>query len=146
MFESADSGRSCKNSEWLNAPLLPHNLVRPAASWLIAFCLISGYARAQTPQNAQAPQNSVEVYANAVKQSVIVERVAAMEQYLTLPGASSLKADALEFLIWDHLRLQHRARAVQHARELLALEPVNPLAVAVVNDDSLPTGGGKNAG
>jgi len=71
-----------------------------------------------------------------VKQSVISERIVAMEHYLTLAGASRLKADALEFLIWDHLRLGHHAQAAQHASELLALEPVNSLAVAVLNQDT----------
>ena len=76
--------------------------------------------------------------------AVLLVLIVAMEHYLTLPGASSLKPDALEFLIWDHLRLGHQAQAVQHARELLAIEPVNALAVAVLNQDS-SSQGGKNA-
>ncbi|HET9364778.1 MAG TPA: hypothetical protein VFP71_07245, partial [Candidatus Angelobacter sp.] len=63
----------------------------------------------------QAAQSSVEAYADAVKQSVIAQRVTAMEHYLTLPGVGSLKVDALEFLIWDHLRLGHQPQALQHA-------------------------------
>src|SRR5215472_16188643 len=96
---------------------------KPTVFLLVMLCTISSTGR------GQQPQTSVEAYADAVKQSVISQRVVAMEHYLTLPGVSSLKVDALEFLIWDHLRLGHQTQAQQHARELLALEPVNPMAV-----------------
>ncbi|HEY7404801.1 MAG TPA: vWA domain-containing protein [Candidatus Angelobacter sp.] len=100
-----------------------------AAVLLLICCVVSGAVC------GQSAQTSVAAYADAVKQSVIAQRIVAMEHYLTLPGAGSLKVDALEFLIWDHLRLGHETQAAQHARELLAIEPVNPMAVAVLNQE-----------
>lgn len=127
------------DSEWLmdlSSQRIIYNK-RPAILLLVC-CLVSGMVR------GQSAQTSVEAYAEAVKQSVIAQRIVGMEHYLTLPGASSLRVDALEFLIWDHMRLGHPAQAQQHARELLALEPANPMAVAVLNQEQQPTARGKS--
>jgi tetratricopeptide (TPR) repeat protein len=113
-------------------------LGKPAAILLLMFAVVCGAVC------AQSAQTSVEAYADAVKQSVIAQRIVGMEHYLTLPGVSSLKVDALEFLIWDHMRLGHQTQALQHARELLAIEPVNPMAVVVLNEEQSPVRG-KNA-
>ncbi|HET9837434.1 MAG TPA: tetratricopeptide repeat protein [Candidatus Angelobacter sp.] len=86
----------------------------------------------------QSAQSAVQAYADAIQQSVIAQRITAMEHYLTLSSGGSLKTDALEFLIWDHLRLEHPAQARQHAQELLAISPGNPLAIAVLNQDPPP--------
>ncbi|HKF49130.1 MAG TPA: hypothetical protein VKB38_17355, partial [Terracidiphilus sp.] len=110
----------------------------PATILLVTLCAMSGSVR------GQQAQTSVEAYADAIKQSVIAQRIVAMEHYLTLPGVSSLKVDALEFLIWDHLRLGHQAQALKHAQELLALEPANPMAIAVLNQEQ-STLRGRNA-
>ncbi len=111
---------------------------KPAAILLLLFAVSCGVVW------GQSAQTSVEAYAYAVKQSVIAQRIVAMEHYLTLPGVSSLKVDALEFLIWDHMRLGHPTQALQHARELLAIEPANPMAVAVLNQEQSAVRG-KNA-
>lgn len=139
MFGKVHSEHKSGDSEWLiGLPFRRIVLARPTMALLLMYFAASGVAR------GQAAQNSVEAYADAVKQSVIAQRVTAMEHYLTLPGVSSLKVDALEFLIWDHLRLGHQPQALQHARELLAIEPANPLAVAVLNQEQSPLRG-KNA-
>jgi len=104
---------------------------------LFICCVVSVTVR------GQLSQTSVEAYADAVKQSVIAQRIVAMEHYLTLPGVSSLKVDALEFLIWDHIRLGHQAQALQHAQELVAMEPANPMAVAVLSQGQTPEQRGK---
>jgi tetratricopeptide (TPR) repeat protein len=83
----------------------------------------------------QSAQSAVQAYADAIKESVIAQRITAMEHYLTLSSGGSLKTDALEFLIWDHLRLGHQAQATKHAQELLAIFPDNPLAIMVLNQD-----------
>src|ERR1051326_8703724 len=83
----------------------------------------------------QSAQSAVQAYADAIKESVIAQRITAMEHYLTLSSAGSLKTDALEFLIWDHMRLGHQAQTRQHAQELLALAPQNSLAIAVLNQE-----------
>ena len=50
--------------------------------------------------------------------------------------------DALEFLVWDHMRLGHQSQSAQRARELMAISPANPIAVAVLsqNPPSSPHG------
>lgn len=130
MFGRVHSERKSGDSEWLmDLSLRKVIFSRPAAILLVMFCVAASVVQ------SQSAQTSVEAYADAVKQSVIAQRIVAMEHYLTLPGVSSLKVDALEFLIWDHMRLGHPAQALQHARELLAIEPVNPMAVAVLNQE-----------
>jgi tetratricopeptide (TPR) repeat protein len=139
MVEKVHSERNFGDSERLKASPPWKRFCRHVTWVLLGLCVMRGSAR------GQSAQTSVEAYAEAVKQSVISERIVAMERYLTLAGASRLKADALEFLIWDHLRLGHQTQAVPHARELLAIEPMNPLAIALVNQDSSSVQG-KSAG
>jgi len=83
----------------------------------------------------QSAQSAVQAYADAVKESVIAQRITAMDRYLNLSSGGSLKSDALEFLIWDHLRLGHQAAAQRRAQELLAIAPQNALAIGVLNQD-----------
>ena len=92
----------------------------------------------------QSAQSEVQAYADAIKQAVIAQRITAMEHYLAVSSGGSLRKDALQFLIWDHLRLGHPAQASQHARELQALSPGNPLAIAILNQDP-PLESGKHA-
>jgi tetratricopeptide (TPR) repeat protein len=132
------SGHDFADSEWLR----PHtrNVGRRGVALLAilaAFCLCSPGAR------AQAAQAGVEAYAEAIRQSVIAQRITAMERYLALSSGGSLKVDALEFLVWDHMRLGRRAQSVQHARELLAIAPGNPVAIAVL-EQAPPAGSGKH--
>ncbi|HEY2497989.1 MAG TPA: VWA domain-containing protein [Candidatus Angelobacter sp.] len=86
--------------------------------------------------HAQSPENSISAYADAIKQSTIAERITAMDHYLSIAGSSRLKVDALEFLVWDHLRLSHQSQSMQRAKELLTLSPGNPIAIAVLNQDA----------
>src|SRR5258708_15153793 len=58
-----------------------------------------------------------------------------MDRYVAQAGSSKLKTDALEFLVWDNLRLGHQSQSAQRAKELLAISPGNPIAVAVLNQD-----------
>ncbi|HWS17990.1 MAG TPA: hypothetical protein VN223_08240, partial [Candidatus Elarobacter sp.] len=84
---------------------------------------------------AQSAGSSISAYADAIKQSTIAERITAMDRYVAIAGGSRLKTDALEFLVWDHVRLGHQSQSIQRARELLAISPGNPIAVAVLNQD-----------
>src|SRR4051812_33400046 len=114
-------------SEWLKSSARQIVLCSVIAIFLLTSGLLSAIA------SAQSAQSSVEAYAEAIKQSVISQRIIAMERYLTLSSGGSLKVDALEFLIWDHMRLGHQAQALQHAQELLAIAPANPIGIAVLN-------------
>jgi tetratricopeptide (TPR) repeat protein len=94
--------------------------------------------------HAQSPENSISAYADAIKQSTIAERITAMDHYLSMAGSSRLKVDALEFLVWDHLRLSHQSQSMQRAKELLTLSPGNPIAIAVLNQDASSQPQGKD--
>ena len=136
MLENGTSGRNSAFSERLKLR------ASSRALWVllaIFLCAAAGPAR------AQATQSSISAYADAIKQSTISDRIAAMEKYLTLSGNSRLKVDALEFLVWDHLRLSHQSRSEQRARELLAISPGNPIAVAVLSQDTQSAPQGKAA-
>jgi tetratricopeptide (TPR) repeat protein len=87
------------------------------------------------PAQAQSAGSSISAYADAIKQSTIAERITAMDRYVAMAGSSRLKTDALEFLVWDHVRLGHQSQSAQRAKELLAVSPGNPIAVAVLNQD-----------
>ena len=128
MLESVTSGRDSGVSEQLKLqipPCLPRYFL--AAAFVITFCMQASLARAQTAAD------SVSAYADAIRQSTIAERIVAMERYLQSSSGSRLKVDALEFLVWDHMRLGHQSKSEQRAKELLAISPGNPIAVAVLN-------------
>lgn len=139
MLENVTSGRNSGNSERLKCrrPLLRVSSRLMLAVVMVSLCASCGIA------NAQSAESSISAYADAIKQSTISERIVAMERYLTLSGSSRLKVDALEFLIWDYLRLGHQSQSAQRARELMALSPGNPIAVAVLNQDLSSTSQGK---
>jgi hypothetical protein len=130
MLEIGTSGNNSALSEWLKSRPKPA-LSRCMGVLFAIFICISPCAA-----QAQSAQSSISVYAEAIKQSTISDRVTAMEKYLALAGNSRLKVDALEFLVWDHLRLSHPAQSAQRARELLAVSPGNPIAIAVLSQDS----------
>ena len=114
---------------------------------LMLFCGVSQKAQAQAKAQSQiqAQENSIEAYANAIKKSTIAERITAMEHYLSIASGGSLKVDALEFLIWDHWRLEHQVQSVQRAQELLTIMPGNSIALAVVYQNAATPSTGRNA-
>jgi tetratricopeptide (TPR) repeat protein len=136
MLENVTSGRRSAFSEWLKSPLLTG--LRLAVVAIFALIITPCIAR------PQSGESSISAYADAIKQSTISERIVAMERYLTLAGSSRLKVDALEFLVWDHLRLGHQSQSERRARELMAVSPGNPIAVAVLNQDASSTPQGKD--
>jgi tetratricopeptide (TPR) repeat protein len=136
MLENVTSGRRSAFSEWLKSPLLTG--LRLAVVAIFALIITPCIAR------PQSRESSISAYADAIKQSTISERIVAMERYLTLAGSSRLKVDALEFLVWDHLRLGHQSQSERRARELMAVSPGNPIAVAVLNQDASSTPQGKD--
>ena len=134
MLDNATSGSNSALSEWLKSQRWVLSL---ALLFLVAISSLSCLAQTQST-------SSISAYADAIKQSTISERITAMDRYVTMAGGSRLKTDALEFLVWDHLRLGHQSQSTQRARELLAISPGNPIAVAVLNQDmsSAPQGKG----
>jgi tetratricopeptide (TPR) repeat protein len=99
---------------------------------LVSCCLLATGA-AQSLDTA-----ALEAYLSAIKRPVITERAAAMERFLSIAGNSGLKLDALEVLTWDYLRTGDRAKSLSRARDLLAIDPMNPAALAIVSDGDSP--------
>jgi tetratricopeptide (TPR) repeat protein len=127
MLKATNSGSNSAFSEWLKLPMWTS-----FGSSLILVIVLAGIScTAQT----QSSGSSISAYADAIKQSTISERITAMDRYVAMAGSSKLKTDALEFLVWDHLRLGHQSQGAQRAKELLAISPGNPIAVAVLNQD-----------
>jgi Tfp pilus assembly protein PilF len=125
MLKLTNSGHNSEFSEWLKLPT--RVLFRLSIILLLALAGVSCAA--------QSAGSSISVYADAIKQSTISERITAMDRYITMAGGSKLKTDALEFLVWDNFRLGHQSQSTQRAKELLAISPGNPIAVAVLNQD-----------
>ena len=136
MSQSTNSGYNSAFPEWLKLP----------RAWFeLCFILVISLAGISCIAQAQSAGSSINAYADAIKQSTISERVTAMDRYLSMAGGSKLKTDALEFLVWDHLRLGHQSQSTQRAKELLAISPGNPIAVAVLNQDMSSASRDKNA-
>jgi hypothetical protein len=137
MLENGYSERDFGHSEWLKNSSRRREIFHGSAVavFLISTCLVATVAQ------AQPAESGVQAYADAIKQPVIAQRIVAMERYLTLSSSGSLRVDALEFLVWDHLRLGHQAQSVQRAQELLAIYPGNPIALAALNQNSTPAHG-----
>ena len=125
MLKAINSGRNSAFSEWLKVPT--------RVSFSLSLILLLVFAGVFCA--AQSSGSSITAYADAIKQSTISERITAMERYVAMAGSSKLKTDAVEFLVWDHFRLGHQSQSMQRAKELLAISPGNPIAVAVLNQD-----------
>jgi tetratricopeptide (TPR) repeat protein len=130
MLENVTSGHDSGFSEHLKLQRFVQLLRYSVFAVLLAvFCFPHSVAR------AQSAAESISAYADAIKQSTIAERITAMERYLALSSGGSLKVDALEFLVWDHMRLGHQPQSAQRARELMAISPANPIAMAVLSQN-----------
>jgi tetratricopeptide (TPR) repeat protein len=126
MLKARNSGSNSAFSEWLK--------LRSWVSLGLSLALVLALAASSCAAQAQSA-SGIQAYADAIKQSTISERIAAMNRYVATAGGSRLKTDALEFLVWDNLRLGHQSQSAQRAKELLAISPGNPIAVAVLNQD-----------
>jgi tetratricopeptide (TPR) repeat protein len=127
VFKNRTSGSKSAFPEWLKS--------QSWASIRLSLILLLTIAGISCFVQAQSAGSSISAYADAVKQSTISERITAMDRYVAMAGGSKLKTDALEFLVWDHVRLGHQSQSTQRAKELLAISPGNPIAVAVLNQD-----------
>lgn len=132
MLNAKNSGSNSAFSEWLK--------LRSCASFGLSLLLVlalagSSYAMQEQSAQAQSSSSGIQAYADAIKQSTISERITAMDRYVAMAGGSRLKTDALEFLVWDNLRLGHQSQSERRAKELLTISPGNPIAVAVLNQD-----------
>jgi hypothetical protein len=127
VFKNLTSGCKSAFSEWLKSS--------PWVSIRLSVVPLLVLSSLPFPAQAQSAGSSISAYADAIKQSTIAERITAMDRYVAMAGSSRLKTDALEFLVWDHVRLGHQSQSAQRAKELLAISPGNPIAIAVLNQD-----------
>jgi tetratricopeptide (TPR) repeat protein len=91
--------------------------------------------------HGQNNPNSVERYANAIRQSTVAGQIEAMERYLTVAENGVLKQDALEVLVWDYTRTGSFGHVKQRAQELLELDRNNPVALAALAEQVVEQGG-----
>lgn len=96
---------------------------------VLTFLCVLGVISASRGQNSSS---SVEQYANAIRQSTVAGQIDAMERYLPVAENGILKQDALTVLIWDYTRMGSLGHVEQRAKELLALDPSNPVAIAAL--------------
>jgi tetratricopeptide (TPR) repeat protein len=89
---------------------------------------------------AQSPDiSSLEAYVDAIKQPNTADQVNSMERFLQISGQSTLRLDALEILVMDYQKMNNSERAVARAHDLLNIAPSNPLAIAVLNENGVPS-------
>ncbi len=89
---------------------------------------------------AQSPDiSSLEAYVDAIKQPNVADQINSMERFLQVAGQSTLRLDALEILVMDYQKTNNSERAVARAHDLLNTDPANPLAIAVLNENGVPS-------
>lgn len=108
-----------------NPRIWHHARTRIVLTFLCVLCAIC-------VSGGQNSSSSVEQYANAIRQSTVAGQIEAMERYLAVAENGILKQDALTVLIWDYTRMGSVGHAEQRAKDLLALDPSNPVAIAAL--------------
>jgi hypothetical protein len=104
---------------------MPHKAAVAVILALILGCIGLAFSQDST---------GLEQYLAAVKQSDPARQVAGLEQYLATNPSGSLHNDALAIAAWDYARIFDRPRAAAKARQLLAVDSKNPIALAVLFD------------
>ncbi len=101
------------------------------AAWLILTMLLIGWSSsaAQTADTSQ-----IDAYLKAIQQPDVSGRLAALERFARSAPASSLRTDALEWIVWDERQTHNDAAASTWAEELLKSDPDNPLGLAMAAD------------
>ena len=88
MLESVTSGRDSGFSEWLKSRPLPRGRRFAPHRPFLWFCSLSSL-RCFPRARPSPPPSSISAYADAIKQSTIAERIAAMERYLAIVRAAA---------------------------------------------------------
>ena len=106
-----------------------HSLERKLFCAAFALLLLCGSIHAQS-----SGTSALEAYTSAMKQSRIADRISAMEHFRTVAEAGNLKIDGLEILAWDYRQTGNQANSRSRAQQLLAADPNNPLALAILSE------------
>lgn len=123
-------------SHSLERKLFPPLVSSRTLLFSLLVCALGASAAAQTSNTT-----ALEAYATAMKQSRISDRISAMESFLAVGGNSTLKADALEILAWDYRQMNDMEKSRNSARQLLALDAENPIALALLSEKDDQSGG-----
>lgn len=88
--------------------------------------------------SAQSNNSEQSDYQAAASKAQPVERLRALESFISTHPQSALKLDALELLVWSNRTSGSLADLEHWTSLLLSTAPENPLAAAVIIDSSLP--------
>ncbi len=102
-----------------------------------AACLLLGLLAAVPAAFAQqASSNELSEYTNAVAHIQPADRLIQLEGFAIHAPAGPLKADALEFIIWEYLRTNRLSHGLSWANELSATDPNNAVALALLSNQA----------
>jgi hypothetical protein len=94
--------------------------------------LVMAVALPATAQSADT--TAIDAYLHAITQTQVTSRLAALERFASSTPASSLRVDALEWIVWDERQTGNEAAAENWARQLLSADADNALALALTTD------------
>src|SRR5579863_6469850 len=86
------------------------------------------------PALAQNSSNELSAYTSAVARVHPSDRLAQLEHFAIDSSPGPLKIQALEFVIWEHLRTRNTGHAITWADELSNIDKNNPIALAVLSN------------
>src|SRR5437868_15515122 len=114
----------CRES---GAPGFSRKLGGWCAAWLTALVVTAtSLAGAQS-----ADTGHIDAYLQAIKQTDVTSRLSALERFAAGVPASSLRSDALTWIVWDERQTHNDAASVTWAEELLKSDPDNALGLAI---------------
>ncbi len=104
---------------------------------VVASSIFISYAiSAAVPGFAQSSTNELSQYTAAVARVQRSDRVVQLEHFANHAKSGPLKVAALEFVIWEYLRTKNFSHALAWADDLQAIDPDNPVALAVLSNDA----------
>jgi hypothetical protein len=86
----------------------------------------------------QSSGNELSLYTDAVAHAQPAERLILLERFAVHAQPGPLKVDALEMVIWHYLQQGQVGRAGSWANQLAATDENNPVAIALLANDSRP--------
>ena len=117
------TSKHCKNSVSHAASQL--------AVLLLALTVAAVAAFAQPPTS-----NELSQYTSAVAKVQRTDRLMALEQFAIRAHLGPLRTAALEFIIWEYLRVNNRPHAMTWANDLAFTDKDNAIALALTSDQA----------
>jgi len=107
------------------------NVVSTLAVWLLALVAVTVAALAQPSSS-----NELSQYTSAVAKVQRNDRLMALEQFAIRAHPGPLRAAALEFIIWEYLRVNNVSHAMTWANDLGFTDKDNAIALALLSDQA----------